>query len=192
VVSPVAASSTLIVNGSGQLTGATGVFVNGTSYDVEFVDDRCTVIFSGCDSTSDFDFQNPTDAFAATQALLDQVFIGQFDTDYSLTLGCPGVIGITISCEVLVPFQPPFLVFQAFAAAAFNTNDAVDGTDLVEFEPVDDLSDGGDDRFRVFARFMPSAISVPEPSSWAMMLLGLGMTGTWLRRRRPPGLIQLA
>ncbi len=32
-------AATLIVNGSGILTGATGVNVNGTVYDVEFVED---------------------------------------------------------------------------------------------------------------------------------------------------------
>ena len=34
--------------------------------------------------------------------------------------------------------------------------------------------------------------SVPEPSTWAMMLLGFGAAGYSLRRRRAPGLPQLA
>jgi hypothetical protein len=49
-------AATQIVNSSGQLAGATGVLVNGTSYDVEFVDGACTNLFGGCDSSSDFAF----------------------------------------------------------------------------------------------------------------------------------------
>jgi hypothetical protein len=180
-----AAAATLVTNAGAQLTGATGVVVNGATYDVEFIDDRCTAIFGGCDSVSDFTFQNAGDAGAAAQALLDQVFIGQFDTDYSLTFGCPGIISITISCEVLVPFQTPFLSFyDAFAIAAFNGNDLADGTAQVQFDPVDDLSDGGDDRFLVFARFTPAS-AVPEPSTWALLLFGFGALGARLRRRPP-------
>lgn len=186
-----AAAATLITNGSGQLTGATGVIVNGVTYDVEFLDDRCTTIFGGCDSVSDFDFQNAGDATAAAQALLDQVFTGQFDSDYSLTFGCPGVIGITISCEALVPFQTPFIFFPAFAMAAVNGN-LSDGTTDVTFDPIDDLSDGGDDRFRVFAKFTPATASVPEPSTWALLLLGFAILGARLRRQRRSGRRQLA
>lgn len=38
--------------------------------------------------------------------------------------------------------------------------------------------------------FLPSA--VPEPGTWAMMLLGFGAVGFALRRRRTPALAQLA
>lgn len=27
--------------------------------------------------------------------------------------------------------------------------------------------------------------ALPEPASWALMLMGLGSIGTWMRRRRP-------
>ena len=33
---------------------------------------------------------------------------------------------------------------------------------------------------------------VPEPGTWALMLLGFGAVGTAMRRRRQPGLLQLA
>ena len=42
---------------SGQLTGATGVNVNGVLYNVTFVDDTCINAFDGCDSVDDFAFK---------------------------------------------------------------------------------------------------------------------------------------
>jgi hypothetical protein len=58
------------------LDGATGVELNGSFYDVEFVDGTCVVLFSGCDSTSDFGFQSDVDAVAAAQVLINQVLLG--------------------------------------------------------------------------------------------------------------------
>ena len=54
--SPSLDAATLIVNGNGILTGATGVNLNGTLYDVEFVDGTCEALFNGCDSFEDFTF----------------------------------------------------------------------------------------------------------------------------------------
>jgi hypothetical protein len=86
-------AATLLVNGSGLLTGATGVDVGGTLYDVEFVEGSCVALFDGCDAVTDFDFTTAADVLAASQALLDQVFLdvsgqGTFDTRPSLTFGC--------------------------------------------------------------------------------------------------------
>ena len=55
--SPAIAAVTLITNGGGQLTGATGVIVYGVSYDVAFIDGHCSDVFDGCDSSSDFDLK---------------------------------------------------------------------------------------------------------------------------------------
>src|SRR5262245_51552264 len=67
------AAPTLVVNGT-TLTGARNVDVNGTLYDVDFLDGTCVAIFSGCNAISDFTFQSDLSAQAASQALLDQVF----------------------------------------------------------------------------------------------------------------------
>jgi len=56
------------VNGSGILTGATGVNVGGTFYNVEFVEGTCAALFDGCDSVNDFDFTMEADAVAASRA----------------------------------------------------------------------------------------------------------------------------
>ena len=46
----------------------------------------------------------------------------------------------------------------------------------------------GDEEHGLFAELLP----VPEPSSWAMMLLGFGVIGVVLRRRAKPVLSQMA
>jgi len=86
--------ATLTVTGGGLLAGATGVNVGGTLYDVEFVDGSCIALFDGCDAITDFEFTTESAAVAASQALLDQVFLnvpqGTFDDTPFLTVGCPG------------------------------------------------------------------------------------------------------
>jgi hypothetical protein len=85
-------AATLILNTAGQLTGASGVNVDGAFYDVSFIEGNCTGVFGGCDQDSDFTFSTFDQARAASQSLLDQVLLdsalGQFDTVPSLTLGC--------------------------------------------------------------------------------------------------------
>lgn len=89
---------------AGILVGASGVDVGGTLYDVEFVDGTCVGLFSGCDSVDDFAFTTSSDALAASQALLDEVFIdggpGLFDTHPELTQGCTSVS----TCNALTPY----------------------------------------------------------------------------------------
>jgi hypothetical protein len=176
-----ASAANLIINGSGQLTGATGVVVNGSTYDVSFVDGTCAGLFSGCDSASDFDFTTFSGAVSASQALLDQVFVdggsGQFDTDPSLTFGC----GDPDNCYATIPYDVFNGGFYANEAWNRSTTDFsnVSLTGLVNF----DLTGLND---HVFARFtyVGTAGSVPEPSSWAMMLLGFGAIAIAMRRRR--------
>lgn len=93
----------LTVNG-GQLMGATGVEVNGNLYDVEFLDGSCIDIYGGCDSVSDFTFSTASEAEAASQAILDLVFIdgtsGTFDSVASSTFGC----GPSGQCAAITPY----------------------------------------------------------------------------------------
>ena len=108
VYSSVSFSATLNVEG-GVLMGATGVNVNGSLYDVSFLDGTCAGLYNGCDQNTDFPFTNPlnptdnTLVVAANAALLEQVFIdsplGAFDSSPDLTNGCtaPGV------CRVFTP-----------------------------------------------------------------------------------------
>jgi len=71
---PMAAHAvTLQINDSGILTGATGVEVGGTLYNVHFLDGTCADLFNGCDNAADdFAFTTKGDAQTAAPALLDQ------------------------------------------------------------------------------------------------------------------------
>ena len=52
----------------GQLMGASGVIVDGTAYNVQFLDGTCIDLYDGCDEVSDFTFQGLSSATAAAQA----------------------------------------------------------------------------------------------------------------------------
>ena len=85
----VSGAATLVVNGSGQLTGATDVNVSGTSYDVNFYEGTFSDVFG---SASGLDAINSTEAEAFSVALLAQVFVdgpqGSFDSNPMNTYGC--------------------------------------------------------------------------------------------------------
>jgi hypothetical protein len=110
----------------GGLTGATGVDVGGTLYDVEFVDGACAAVFSGCTSAS-FAFTTETSAAAAAQALLDQVFLdgvpGPFDSSPNLTRDCLS----ELACLVITPYD----VVDEHVFHAFVTNFSPDRDDVV-------------------------------------------------------------
>jgi len=95
----------LIVD-SGELLGATAIEVAGYgTFDVSFQDGSCAELFSGCDELSDFPFTSYEQVRAASQALLDQVFIdsdlGLFDSTPALTRGCED----DNKCIALIPYK---------------------------------------------------------------------------------------
>lgn len=174
---------TLSVDASGQLLGASGVDVNGTLFDVEFVDGTCADVFAGCDETTDFIFGHNA-AIQAAHALLQQVFLdttaGSFDTDPELTKGCTN----TFDCGAVIPYANLSLGILM----ARNTHvDSLTSPDIVTEDDIkianhpwtDDLSTY--DR-RTFARFSISA-SVPEPSTLALIAIGLAGVGFAGRRK---------
>ena len=178
-----AGAAVLQVNGGGQLTGATGVTVGGSTYDVSFVDGTCSGLFGGCDNAAaDFTFTTEADAQAAALALLGQVLIdgidGQFDTNYELTLGC--ALNNASNCAVLIPFATN----GVGATVAQALNSPAQDTNVINASPAVGFDTTGQPNY-VYALFTAStAAAVPEPSAWAMMLLGFAGIGLALRRRR--------
>src|SRR5262245_20131856 len=92
---PTNALPILQVNGSGILTGALGVQVGSSLFNVQFVEGSCNSLFNSCNPAS-FNFPSLSLADAASSALLMDVFIdsvlGDFDSHPELTFGCSPVM----------------------------------------------------------------------------------------------------
>lgn len=160
------ANAALIVSVDGVLQGATDVDVNGTLFDVSFVDGLCADLFSGCDDPlADFAFDTEAEATAAAQALLDSVFIdsaqGTFDSTPALTRGCTS----GIQCGAFIPFGISIPGVFVQAGRALNRNalgvDEAGAVNGLQF--VVDLT--GDSQ-AVFVLFAPvvAGPQVPEAS----------------------------
>jgi PEP-CTERM motif len=204
---PVAHAAVLKIDPTtGRLLGATGVNVSGTLYNVDFLDGHCATLFSGCDSESDFIFTTVTSAAAASQALLDQVFLdtaqGNFDTDPTLT---NGIGAFNFSARIHTPYDlAPLSTIQPsfFSARAVNVNMrdtdplAAFAGDFVEIAggprggligSTHDLFDTailGGTVYAVWNYAFPVTSTVPEPGSLA--LVALAATALVATRRKKP------
>lgn len=174
-----AAAATLTVNGDGILTGARGVTINGSLYDVTFFDGSCVDAFGECDSEDDYSVRF-ADAVPFAQALLDQVFVGVFDTNPERTLGCSGVSGAS-SCFVIMAGRPTLDTGRMASVYALNLSGGnADSVDFGIFPALLDLASF------THAAFAPSTV-IPLPAAAWGLLTGLGgllVMGRRAARRR--------
>jgi len=162
-------AATLVVSG-GQLMGATGVDVGGINYDVSFVDGTCDGLFDECTS---FVFTTQDSAKAASQALLDQVFLGQFDEFPDRVNG----IENTVLGAMLTPYSPLYGPSRVASSYAGNFSHVNGGEDFVYDEILLESNvDTGASGQRAYAVWDPSPVPLPA-AAWLFMSAIAGLAG---------------
>jgi hypothetical protein len=166
-----AQATPILITDNNQLLGANGINIDGSFFDVRFVDGTCADVFGGICSRNNFTFQTQAEAFAAAAALLNQVFGSTagnpFDIDPELTFGCSN----TIVCQILIPTNIFPGLLLANAIAQNNNGIGTSSGSTVNIRTTDNLASQAS---RVFASFTPSvSASVPEPSALVILLSGL-------------------
>jgi len=184
-VDTTASAATLNVVG-GQLLGASGVVVEGSSYDVAFRSGTCVALFSGCNEIADFTFQSQGSATSASLALLDQVLTdsgdGQFDSVPSLTNGV--AIGSTLATiETPYRFFPSGSLVETWSAWNV-TVETADMEHIGLFLDVNvDLNSNLPATWAVWSATAPSPVPLPG----ALVLFAFGLAGigmTQLKQRK--------
>jgi len=184
VIATAGHAATYTFDGSGQLTGATGVNVSGTLYDVTFEEGSCAAVFSGCDEVSDdLDFDTVAAAQAAANSIGQQIFEkgDVYDTDPETTFGCT----FSSSCDFQIPYAVGGGVAEAPLGVIFrNVNDGFSDGITSSAESLIDTVNGLfiADR-RVWAKFTQAA-PAPVPLPAPVLLLMGGLVGLGALRRK--------
>ena len=109
--------------------------------------------------------------------MLDQVFVGEFDTDPGTTLGCSGP-----NCAAFTPFALSVLVLSQ---VAFNgvPETGEFGGDATAVGTVSITSEFSSQPARVWAKWSPFSVTpIPEPGT--LFLMGAGLAVLFGFRKR--------
>lgn len=186
LLSSVASAALINVAPNGLLTGAQGVQVAGSLYDVSFLDGTCIELFTGCDGAEDFLFNTPLTALQASIALSEQVFLddallGAFDSVPGLTNGCGAD---EFLCNILTPYTvgPSGVVdAQYFANLIDQSSDSLGTAGEMRDSTLAPLPNRADrDVWAVWKTAAPIAVS--EPGTLA--LFAAGLLALWSTRRK--------
>ena len=181
----------------GRLFGASSVDVDGVLYDVAFLDGTLAELYEGADQNTDFPFAASGEqsgssdlAYAASQALHDQVFIGIYDTSPTLINGIYATSDIT-KVSVITPY---WVVNPSSIGVmnAINAPDGIFGSDTIystaispDFDTAWWVKDPNiNDEYDATVIAVWSLAS-PVPIPGAVWLLGTGLAGlAGIRTRR--------
>lgn len=166
LASALAQAGVLLRVEDGLLTGASGALVNGALYDVSFQDGSCNSLQAGC---AQFTFGTLLDAVAAAQALMDQVFLGVYDTAPELTRGCTS----TRQCLITTIFGPGVSLADNAVTFWNRPGGAVDSTTVGFIGSSFDTTPNVDVTIAVWSGAAPGR--VPEPSTLGLAMAGLGV-----------------
>ena len=170
-----AIGATLVTDIDGKLMGVDGIDVNGTMYDVDFVEGSCYTLFAPCLTDDVFTF-NINEAVDASWALKNQVFEipewSFYDSMLTMTNGCEGAL---FSCTIFTPYS----------AGADNMGNAmfVNGDGLFDFNNVTTCGNcykadnTADMPGAVYAIWEEVGGPSPVPVPAAVWLFGSGLLG---------------
>lgn len=170
IIGSSAASAATLVVDKGQLKGVNGLTVGKKRYNIAFVDGTCTSVYGSCKQNS-LPFATVLDGLDAATALQRHLVTAQegaFARAPALVYGCGNSstclphMPFTISSGNIVSFGPfwDLVTFNTVTVGSFSTGIETDTAD----------SNG-----EVFLKWTPAPI--PEPATWATMIVGLGLVG---------------
>lgn len=179
---PVHAEVDLHISG-GLLTGASGVVVNGGTYDLSLRVGSCLELFSGCDDASDFTFSGMGAAAAASQALLDQVLVdGAPEGDFNSMLDhVPGCVSPAAICRIMTPYGR-----NVVAPTTVDTYTAVQLYQFSFFDTIAQQALVPPEQINLYAIWSVSGPPpVPEPATGLLAAVATAfLGGVRMRRRR--------
>jgi len=183
--SPAFATVIALVNDQGMITGATGVNVGGSLFDVEFLEGSCNGLFGGCDP-GNFTFRTESDARLAAQALVDQVFgapANSLGSETALSLGCDPLLGCNSRIPVTTDtFSGELAVGTIIALEVRGPRNMFQSTGNLSFVRATTVTQAEGTAGSNFVVFTP-ATAVPAPA--ALPLLGAALIAlAWFRPRK--------